>query len=488
MQEDLEIYELASASASLHREAILASADRMYVTKTARKRKSVATSPPSPRKKRAVTVNREEASNTIVPLEDKNSSSKKPRVPRLAKNAQSQLTDSLMPIRSSRLNTAPTAQKRTASQAFPFEMDTAPAKRQFALGLGHVPEENGMSVVGATNADAMKHGKVRSKVKHSSDIENLLRFDLEDSDDLFDNDESMIEAFFEAEKSLAAETTTSTTSLYGPHSKKQASEKAITPSHNKPHTSPLSPMKPFLRPFVPLASTTDTSASGSIVSPLHRSPTCFRIAEALRYISAALFAGTTTIKALNLEVYGYLHDSAEDAGIMSIMLADIFFPGKPPYLNATAKVSTITLSQKGNSSASLCIESLRGTLVRTVVQVTPSPSLANPMGVLPSSSPQDRLAGKCTVTVLKVEQTDWNEIRRVKAILDEHSSVESMSPLKKTSHAREKTSAVTGQADRYPKSVSPLLTVPSMDTIPAAGPPCNDRAHQHRAPATVCLL
>ena len=388
----------------------------------------------------------------------------------MVKITQSQLTHSLMPIRSSKLNTASTARKRTASQAFPNEMDTAPAKRLFALGLGHVPEEDVMSVVGAKNADAIKQGKGRSEVKNSSDTENLLRFDLEDSDDLFDNDDSVIEAFLEAERTLAVETTTSTTSLYGPHSKKKVSEKAITPSQNKPHTSPLSPMKPFLRPFVPLASTTDTSASGSIVSPLHRSPTCFRIAEALRHVSAAFFAGTTTIKALNLEVYGYLHDSAEDADIMSIMLADIFFPGKPPYLNATAKASTITLSQKGNSSASLFLESLRGTLLRTVVQVTPNPSLANPMGVLPSSSRQDRLAGKCTVTVLKVEQTDWNEIQRVKAILDEHSSVESTSPLKKPSHAREKTSAVNGQADRYPKSVSPLLTVPSMDTILAAGP------------------
>jgi hypothetical protein len=218
-------------------------------------------------------------------------------------------------------------------------------------------------------------------------------------------------------------------------------------------------MKPFIRPFVPLASSSDTSPAGSIVSPLHRSPTCFRIAEALRYISSTFSGGTNIIKALNLEVYAYLHGRVEIEGVSTITLKDVFFPAQPPYLYATAKETTMTLLQRGGSSSLFFPETLKAVLVRAVVQVTPNSTTKQPSAFLTETLPLppmlNHLASKCTFTALKIEQTDWDEIQRVKDILDEKSSQESTSAGKTTPLTQGNASGLGKQKNRPALSASP---------------------------------
>ena len=423
-----------SAVASQYRSAILASADRMYKPKTAHKRKSL-NSPPSPWKKRAITATRETAAQTLALPSDKSISFHKLQTSQTFEATQ--LNQTLLPLRPNTLNAAPTSKKRLVSEAFPVEMESQPAKRAFtgiteftpaAAALPFLSEPNN---IGSSNIS-----KSTDAVKHFINIENLSPCPRDDSPDLFDDeDASLINEFLEAEKKLLAQSSTALNKKSdGTELIKSSPENVVSRSATVTNSSSTTPMKPFVRSFIPLPSSSDTSPIGSMVSPLHRSPICFRIAEALRYISSTFFAETRTVKTLNLEIYAFLNASVERQGVFSITFADIFFPAKPPYLNAIANPATTALSptQKEGSAFSTHVQNLKKRLIRAVVQVTPDlpvnrPPTTSPIATPPLPVAPTNLSAKCSITALKIEQTTWNEIQRMKDILDEKLSMDGSS-------------------------------------------------------------
>ncbi|OCT46315.1 hypothetical protein CLCR_01174 [Cladophialophora carrionii] len=429
-----------SASASCRRRAILDSADRMYETKTARKRQSLTASPPYIRKKGAAGVGSEDADHPSGVAQHRKPLNERPRAARQPKAAQLQITDSLIPIRSSKLNATSAAEKRAYSRAFDPETETRPAKKVLAMRVASTPAKQSDTdsvAKGKTEASRVLNSWTNTK-RRSIDIENTVQAEHEDSEDLFDNDDTCVEEFLEAEKALFAESSVPLTS---------STNTATIPDFDKKHKAPdkpspssntgQSPMKPFIRPFTPLPVSQDTSPTGSIVSPSHRRPICFRIAEALRYISSTFVSTpitpTTSVRTLGLEVYAILHSSSsssssstddETSGPIEVVLADIFFPHRPPYLSATTtrKASMVaTTSRKHQPPSQHLLKKLQGNLVCAVVQVTPPSSNTPPaalpgrLAITPATPP---LAGKYTNTVLKIEHTDWDEIRRAKDILD----------------------------------------------------------------------
>ncbi|ETI19384.1 hypothetical protein G647_09217 [Cladophialophora carrionii CBS 160.54] len=427
-----------SASASCRRRAILDSADRMYETKTARKRKSLTASPPYTRKKGAVGVSLEDADHPDGLAQHKKPPNKRPRATRQPKAAQLQTTDSLIPIRSSKLNATSAAEKRTYSQALGPETETRPAKKVLTMRVASTPARHSHTdsvAKGKTETSRDLNGRANTK-RHSLDIENTMQAEHEDSEDLFDNDDTCVEEFLEAEKALFAEsfvppTSSSNTAAMPDIDKKHKAPAKPSPSNNTGQ----SPMKPFIRPFAPLPVSQDASPTSPMVSPSHRRPICFRIAEALRHISSTFVSTpitpTTPVKTLTLEVYAILHSSSssstddETSGPIEVVLADIFFPHRPPYLSATTtrKATMVaSTSRKHQSPSPHLLKKLQGNLVCVVVQVTPPSSNTPPavlpgrLGITPATPP---LAGKYTTnTVLKIEHTDWDEIRRAKDILD----------------------------------------------------------------------
>ncbi|EXJ53933.1 hypothetical protein A1O7_09270 [Cladophialophora yegresii CBS 114405] len=426
LQQDAEEEE-PSASASYLRRAVLASAHRMYETKTARKRKSLTASPPYIRKRGAVGVSLEDVDHLAGLSQHKERPTKRPRLTRQPKVARLQITDSLVPIRSSRLNATSASEKRTASQAFGSEIDSRP-KKMLVMRGGSIPawQSDTDSVAKAKTEIFGDLNSGTSTKLHSIDFENTMQAGHEDSEDLFDNDDTSVEEFLEAEKVLFAESSVPPTSFSDTPAMPNVDEKHKTLDKPSPSSSTgQSPMKPFMRPFVPLPSSQDTSPTGSIVSPLHRAPICFRIAEPLRYISFT-FGSTppVPVKVLSLEIYAILHSISstdnETSGTMEIVLADIFFPHRPPYLRATTRKMTIihAIGQKHKSPSSQLLKALQGNLVCLILQVTPrSDTLPAtvPGSPIPPTTP---LAGKYTITVLRIEHTDWDEIRRTKDILD----------------------------------------------------------------------
>ena len=422
------------------RDAVLASADRMYETKTARKRKALITLPPSPRKKRGISVRRDDAANDITVSGDNEPLPTKPRTPLEPKASKPQLDENLLPIRPSKLNSTLPTTKRTSSQALATGMETPPAKKVLTT-MGGSPSVS-FSGHGSTNkADAVNGQKGNSAMQHNPDFETFIPVDNEDSEDIFDNDDTYVEDFLEAERNLTVKNVSTSTKISaGDALVSSPLEKSRISPSVKVEPYPQSPIKPFVRRFVPLASSSDTSPTGSIVSPLHRSPTCFRIAEALKHISSAFCTGETSFKALNIEVYAYLHTSTEHDGFISIKLTDIFFPGKPPYLDATARKATLAPAQgqRGAILFSPFLDSLKRNLVRAVVQVTPNSIARSPLATGTPSSPStpSLVAGMCTLTALKIEGTNWTEIQRVKDILSEKSSSQDASTGKGTDHTR----------------------------------------------------
>jgi hypothetical protein len=451
MEEDLDLAEEPSSSASYVRDAILASAGRIrdMMKPTGNKRKSSTTSPPSARKRRAVGGGGGGGLTGFEILGREKPPPKKREPPRKSKAAQPLPDDSLLPLRPAKLGNTFTATKRTASQAF-AEMETGPQKKKTFTGS---KRETLATLLGGetspeTNANPIGNGTGQLVMKRHSDTENFLPFDNEDSEDLFDTDDIYIEEFLETESALVAETSISSVKPSGsPDHTKLSPDHAILGSKTNQKYSPPPPMKPFIRSFTTLMSSSDASRDESMVSTFRRSPTCFRIAEALRFMSSTFFGGPTAIKTLNLEVYAYLHASFGPGQEVNITLADIFFPGKPPYLYATAQEATLALRipNKGASSSST-VESLTGNLIHAVVQVIPGTlvSPSSPASIETTSSPTPaRSPEKCTATALKIELTDWTEIQRVKDILDSVSETHNSSNANGASQIGKSSDALT---------------------------------------------
>ena len=425
----------------------------MYETKRARKRKFVPASPPSARKKRAAIVSSE---LVIFPAEvapEKKSPAKQPQV-RKSRIHETQSSDSLLPIRPSKLNTTFNVEKRTHSQAFGEDIESRPEKRIET-------EKGGDMSAGQSVTDSMTQEQTKlvpffvdsSPGQYNPDTENIVHVDQEDSKDLFDDDDACIEEFLEFEKLFAETASTLPASSKGaakPIPEPSVDTHGKAPSHSNATSSP---MKPFVRPFAPLPSSQDASPAGSIVSPLHRSPLCFRIAEALRYISHTFFASPSThVKALNLEVYAILHARVDNGGASIVTLADIFFPHKPPYLMAIANNTMMAMASTQNDicASSSQLEKMKDNLSRAVIQVTPNEGTQPAVNTGNPISPVRVLAERYTTTVLKLEKADWKEIQRVKEILDGKQGADEVSriPALVSALKTRKPPAITGAVNK----------------------------------------
>ncbi|KAJ9614057.1 hypothetical protein H2200_002193 [Cladophialophora chaetospira] len=418
-----------SQSASHLRHLILTSAHRLNETKTARKRK-LKTSTPTPRKRRAITTISEDVDDPTIQAQEKKPTVKKARAPLQPRSTQPQGSDSLLPNRASKLNATFSVEKRTASQAFETEIDPRPVKRLQTIKGGN-DSAAPCSTDSMAKANAEHFGVVNkgSEANPHSDIENVKPTACEVPEDLFDSDDSCIEELLEFERTLFGDSMASSPlPTTDAHLASQVPERPNDTFETARSNATPSPMKPFVRPFTPLRSSQDTSPAGSVVSPLYRSPLCFRLADAIRYVKTAFFTSpTSSAKMLNLDLYAILTSSTDNDITTTVTLADIFFPSKPPYLEATARqaIVALALSEKNETPSSGELWKSKDNLIHAVIQVTPK--LATELGsaIEPSVSPINLLAGRYTAMVLKIRRANWAEIERMKNILDANSTPDS---------------------------------------------------------------
>lgn len=236
--------------------------------------------------------------------------------------------------------------------------------------------------------------------------------DGEDAEDFFDNDDTFVEEFLEAEKTLLTDPdrVPEQDVMPGFYARGEPTLDDFMQAPDYP------PMKPFVRPFHPLPSSQDTSPASSIVSGVHRPPVCFRIAEPLRYISSTFFSGGfPPVKFLYIDMYAKL--SATNIRretlrrVNEFTLTDIFFPDRPPYLIATA--TAMTASSNFHNMQGGFFTHIVGGLVYVLLRVEPK----DPIGK-PQFNPTTFM-NHCNVMVSRVERADWDQIQRTKKICDE---------------------------------------------------------------------
>ncbi|EXJ76419.1 uncharacterized protein A1O5_00927 [Cladophialophora psammophila CBS 110553] len=448
-QSDIDDSEGPSPFASHLREEILGSAGRIKERLRAAKKRKVPTPPSSARKKRLATSSSAYAQHSVMlPEEKRNLSAKAFGAAELSSPLRFETNESLLPIGLNKLNIAAAGYKRTSSEAFHAETEDLPVKKALVMRRA---AKSALPVA----ADASS--------KHNQD------------EDLFNDDSIDIDTFLEAEKVLAAKPThpyPNTTPARRPEPYKSP-EKASSAMKAIPTTwTPKAPMKPFVRPFLPPPpSSVATSSTGplAVFSTLHPLPICFRIAEARRYVSFTFSSLRPTAPAqteannktssnpmfLGLEIYAILHSTQDTGAIRTVTLADMFFPDRPPYLTgALVPQATSTLMRPAPSPGSLPNV---GSVVRATVRISQQSTFdavaavtTNALVSSSSSSPgvnktflPAAAAGKYNVTFLRINPSDWNEIQRVKTILEQASSA--MAPAQSVPLKQSTTGSDNGQ-------------------------------------------
>jgi hypothetical protein len=423
----------------------------MFATRTDQKRKFLS---PAYNKKRGFTIDHE---NLHVHMNKDEKSPTEESHARQKVKKDSRTNERLGPISSNKLNTMPFAGKRTASQA---ALDTeSPKAKKPLLSMGNTASARQGSPTLLGRSIVEKKGV--SAVISQCDVENVDREAPEKSEDLFDSDDSWLEECLELEQMqqdaasprnqrpvlsthgkqpepvLAYESAIRTELVYAnqelptptanrkrlfePASAGTTWSTASGPDAEKPDPVP---MKPFMRPFVPLQMTHDASPSSSVVSPIYRSPICFRIGEAMRHISHVFFSpGIRKAKSLDVEIYARVAATSELDGWRTVTLADIFYSRTPPYIMATAESHKMAKISGRHDSPWTVLSpcEIRNALFRAVVNVAPNTGVSEQPIPLSPQSPGTHplLAGRYTVTLLKMQKADWVEIQRIKDILDE---------------------------------------------------------------------
>ncbi|KIW99200.1 uncharacterized protein Z519_00863 [Cladophialophora bantiana CBS 173.52] len=425
-QSDIDDSEGFSPFASHVRERILCSALRIKERLRATKKRKAPT-PPSSRKRLATSSSEYAQHSVMLPDEKQNLSAKAFGADELSSPLRHETHESLLPIGLNKLNIAAAGRKRTSSETFAADTEDLPVKKALVMrsaAKGAVP----------VAADASS--------KDNQD------------EDLFNDDSIDIENFLEAERALAAKTThpyptaTSAQRLepYKSPEKAPSAMKAISTAW-----TPKASMKPLVRSFLPPSrSSVATSSTGplAVFSPLYPLPICFRIAEARRYVSFTFSSLGPTAPAqteasnetssnpmfLGLHIYAILHSTQDTGTIGTVTLADMFFPDQPPYLTgALVPQATSAMTRSAPSPRSLPNV---GSVVRATVRISQRSTFdalaaLTTNALVPSSSSSPGVhktflpaaaAGKYSVTFLRIDPSDWNEIQRVKTFLEQASS------------------------------------------------------------------
>jgi hypothetical protein len=180
--------------------------------------------------------------------------------------------------------------------------------------------------------------------------------------------------------------------------------------------TPSTVLKPFMRSplCIEMISTLPELPS---INTERRTPTCFRIAEVLRL--QAMLSEPATAQTTMVELYAKIVGCSRKDNVQTIQFADLFFPGRPPYLTGTRKIisddtvfdidgaSPLTKPTKAISQGQPSNNLQSYKLCRAIAELKPSP-------VLPSSRTRQTLE----VDVLSIWETDWEDVERVRGIVD----------------------------------------------------------------------
>lgn len=182
------------------------------------------------------------------------------------------------------------------------------------------------------------------------------------------------------------------------------------------HSSqPATPMQPFMRSFRALQSPSKTSEAEvtGFLSPQQRISTCFRIAEILRHLSG--FKDDSKNSFLTFEVYATAHSSCEAENPSTVKLADLFFPNRPPYLLALLSSAAENKRQRGSPKFAFQRKNVPPVLVRAILEASPRKRTAK--GPAPEIGVPS-IAARFEIKLLKIQTTSWDEVRRVRNIVE----------------------------------------------------------------------
>ena len=199
-------------------------------------------------------------------------------------------------------------------------------------------------------------------------------------------------------------------------------------------------LRPNLPPLAPSASDIYH------LSPHGRTPTCFRIADALRLLNSKSEVPIQTI-----ELYTAVTSSHRQNGVQFFQLADLFFPSRPPYLHATYEKWASSAYYDGDSVELLTANPKNGKMVlRDDLLSTPvSTSTLTSSSSEPQPQP-DFAKCRAIVRISKYPRMSSGSPKKTAA---------SSSPF--TSSQMVRSSPVTGGArDGKPGFNSPIATVP----------------------------
>jgi hypothetical protein len=385
--------ELESPQASKFRSTILASAELLkWLAGPRKRRKSPSQSPTHRRKRVRVAATPFQIPGRIVKSSESEIPPLKPTCAKFTSPDEtvSQSDQVLLPWNSNEQN-ANIGKKRTFTNAFPRGATKSPIVR---------PDETG------------GQGRIKPVNQHAT---NLKEPD-ENSEDFFlDNPEDM-EDFLEVEKSLTAIVAQATTTE--PPRRPTIDRKAQTQGKG-------SPMKPFMRQNFQLRPPAKTTEAAALVglSAFNRTPTCFRIAEALRLLNAA-----NPSHGIAFELFGVLRPSSwiftDVAAMPAIEIADLFFPHLPPSLRLDIESSQVKFLRDQLSTTTS--QSLQGTnsdtngqtsrnMIRALIKarpVTTGLSSSNPRSI------GDAVRDKFEIKVLHARPTTWEVVKVTLELLE----------------------------------------------------------------------
>lgn len=402
--------EVQSSQASNFRSTILASAERMKWPTGPRKRKKSPSQSPTHRRKKA----RVGATNLKVAV---------PR--RIAETSESEASP--LKTRSTALNNAEDSVALSNPVLLPWDSNEQNAnisKKRIASKVFSRQETEPPSLV-VDGPDEQK--KIDPVDEQTTDLQTPN----ENFDDVFLDSPEDVEDFLEVEKQLTA--TLSQPANPSSQQRWQTSSGMAAPPKRsnfglwlQTHGDSL-PMKPFMRETFqsppPSARLTETPTFVGF-SPLKRTPTCFRIAEALRLLNSADPSHNITF-----ELFAVLRPTsctvvADETPNHAIEISDLFFPHLPPVLRLNIDPSLIhSLRQCHSTTASQSVhlnqqdanEQTPKNIIRVIIKAWPQTT--------PPSRPTPTSVGtavreKFEIRIIHLRPATWEEIKATLTLIE----------------------------------------------------------------------
>lgn len=157
-------------------------------------------------------------------------------------------------------------------------------------------------------------------------------------------------------------------------------------------------------------------------SPLKQTPTCFRIAEALRLLNSANPSHT-----LIFELFAVLRPTwtmmADETVNKAIEISDLFFPDLPPVLRLNIDSSQINSWREcGSPTTSQPRRNLQNTngqaakaIIRATIKAWPQTTPPSP---LTPRSMGNAVRAKFEISVIHLRPTTWDEIRATRTLIE----------------------------------------------------------------------